>query len=128
MRFHKKEGLSNLLGKVEPSSSGSKNATLLRTYADQGWNALTTGSRSVFDMVGQQMLINAYREGLDDQRESFHLSRLDPRLVSYQATRAMETQNAGFLINGALIARNLPILQNVLFGICLLYTSPSPRD
>lgn len=124
MHLHKKEGLSRLLDKIASSSPStgapqSPTKSLFQSYAGQGWQALTAGSQSVFDMVGQQMLINAYREGLDDQRESFHLSRLDPRLVSYQATRAMETQNAGFLINGALIARHLPMLQNVLFGIIL---------
>ena len=91
----------------------------MKSYANQGWSELTQGSSNVFEMVGQQMMINAYREGLDDHRESFGLSRLDPRLVSHHATRAMAQQNTGFLMNGAIMARHLPVLQNVMFGVLL---------
>tara|TARA_A100000171_G_C2134683_1_gene149352 strand:- start:1260 stop:3608 length:2349 start_codon:yes stop_codon:yes gene_type:complete len=120
MTLQKREGLAGILkGLFSTTKMTDVNRARLESYAGQGWSQLTNGSSNVFDMVGQQMLINAYREGLDDHRESFDLSRIDPRLVSHQATRAMETQNTGFLINGALIARNLPVLQNVLFGIFL---------
>lgn len=120
MEITRPKGLQNLLqGILTSTPITEKNAPLLKSYANQGWSELTQGSSNVFEMVGQQMMINAYREGLDDHRESFGLSRLDPRLVSHHATRAMAQQNTGFLMNGAIMARHLPVLQNVMFGILL---------
>lgn len=120
LKVTRPQGVAHLLQDLFPTRPQTETtAALLQTYATQGWKTLTGGSSDVFEAVGQQMLINAYREGLDDHREAFGLTRLDPRLVSHHATRAMAMQNTGFLINGALMARHLPILQNVLFGIFL---------
>lgn len=120
MEISRPKGLQGLLQGIFTSTPlTEKNASLLKSYANRGWSELTQGSSNVFEMVGQQMMINAYREGLDDHRESFGLSRLDPRLVSHHATRAMAQQNTGFLMNGAIMARHLPVLQNVMFGILL---------
>jgi conjugal transfer mating pair stabilization protein TraG len=92
----------------------------LSSYFDAGWQLIADEGGNAFDHVGQQMMINAYRESLDDQRESHGLSRLNPHLISHTATRGAEQQNAGFLVSGLMQAKYLPSLQAVFFALLVL--------
>ena len=103
-------------GKLDPARTTHK----LKSYLSQGWNFISTGGEAAHKLVGQQMLINAYREGLDDKREAHQMPRLHPRLVSYSATRGSAQQNAGFLVSGLMAAKYLPSLQSVFFAILLV--------
>lgn len=92
----------------------------MKVYADSGWNYISRGAQDAYQQTGQQMMINAYREALDDQREAAGAPRLHPRLVNSSSTRGLEQQNAGFLVGGAMAAEHLPSVQAVLLGMLLL--------
>ena len=111
---------SQLWGGSENKTTQLKMNRKLHSYMRDGWQFIGAGGKSVYDLVGQQMLINAYREGLDDKRESLQLSRINPKLISYSATRGSEQQNTGFLVSGAMAAKYLPSLQSVFFALLLI--------
>lgn len=111
---------SRLWSNVDDKLNQSKLNRKLRSYMRDGWQLIAGASQSVYQLAGQQMLINAYREGLDDKRESLQLSRINPKLISHSATRGSEQQNTGFLVSGAMAAKYLPSLQSVFFALLLM--------
>lgn len=108
------------------SFSGSDKAAVTRKmkqYGGDAWNEITKESKTVHQITNQQMLMNAYREGYDDMRETQGHNRLYPNLVSMQATRGMMQQNMGWMVGGAMAAEYLPIAQTVIFAllICAIF-------
>ena len=65
--------------------------------------------------VTQSMMLNAYRESLDDWREGHGHYRLWPELISMNASRGLYQQSFGWLIAGEMASQALPLMQTVLF-------------
>ncbi len=101
---------------IDESGLSSK----MQSYAKSGWEHIGIDSQSSYELTGQQMIINAYRESLDDQREAAGAVRIHPRLIANSSIRGREQQNAGFLVGGAMAAEYLPSTQSVLFGLLLM--------
>tara|TARA_B100000614_G_scaffold248686_1_gene256903 strand:+ start:2494 stop:5310 length:2817 start_codon:yes stop_codon:yes gene_type:complete len=95
----------------------------MKQYGGDAWNEITKESKTVHQITSQQMMMNAYKEGYDDMRESHGHHRLYPHLVSMQATRGIMHQNMGWMVGGALAAEYLPIAQTVIFAllICAIF-------
>lgn len=72
-------------------------------------------TKEVHTWVKQSMMLNAYRESLDDWREGSGHDRLWPELVSMNATRGLYQQSFGWLIAGEMAAEALPLMQTVVF-------------
>lgn len=92
----------------------------MKSYADSGWQHIGIGSQGAYELTGQQMVINAYRESLDDQREAAGAPRLHPNLIASSSVRGQAQQNAGFLVSGAMAAEHLPSIQAVVFAMLVL--------
>ena len=106
---------------------GIKSGQKLKTYFDTAWEELSHQAASAHEVAAQEMMMNAYREGLDDKRQEFGLERLNPHLVAYSSARARMQQNTGFLISSNLFALVGPSLQSTLFGIlCVLFVIVVP--
>lgn len=103
--------------KIDSAESVSKK---LKTYMEGGWKYIAQDSENVHNLVDQQMLINAFREGQDDAREKYHHPRFHPRLISHSATRFAEQQNQSYLVQGLLAGRYLPSIQTTMFAILLV--------
>jgi conjugal transfer mating pair stabilization protein TraG len=99
----------------------------LKTYFEGAWQELSHKAASAHEAAGQEMLMNAYREGVDDKRQEFGLDRLNPHLIAYSSARARLQQNTGFMISSNLFALVGPSLQSTLFGIlCVLFVIVVP--
>lgn len=109
--------LSSMLGLFQ---EGEQTNPIIQSYVQDAWAQVLKESASAHEIVGQQMALNAAREAADDRREELGLSRLNTRLTSLSATRAWEAQKEGWLINGALAARHLPMIQNVMTGLLVM--------
>jgi conjugal transfer mating pair stabilization protein TraG len=108
---------------------GVKSSQKLKTYFDDGWHELSHHAASAHDVAAQEMMMNAYREGLDDKRQEFGLDRLNPHLVAYSSARARMQQNTGFLISSNLFSLVGPSLQSTLLGIlCVLFVIVVPMN
>lgn len=114
------EQLVKSLWSTGPSSASDALTAKMKSYADSGWRHIGVETQNAFGMTGQQMMINAYRESLDDQREIAGARRLSPRLVANSAVRGQDQKNAGFLVSGAMAAEYLPSVQSIVLSILLL--------
>src|SRR5438105_3189307 len=106
---------------------GVKASQKLKRYFDDGWEQLAKQTANAHAVVEQEMMMNAYREGLDDKRQEFGLERLNPHLVALSAARARAQQNTGFILSSELFALVGPSLQSTLLGIlCVLFVIVVP--
>lgn len=92
----------------------------LKNQMSDAWAQIAHHTSSATDALGQQMLINAYRESLDDKREEFGRDRLHPELLSLSAARSQAQQNTSFLVKGSIATTWVPTLQAVLFSMILI--------
>ena len=77
--------------------------------------SLSIDTNNFHQRVRQSMMLNVYRESLDDWRESAGYQRFHPQLVSMNATRGMFQQSLGWIISGEMATQMLPILQTIFF-------------
>ena len=99
----------------------------LKTYFDDAWSALSHQTASAHEMAAQEMMMNAYREGLDDKRQEFGLERLNPQLIAYSTARGRMQQNTGFSISSQMFSLMGPSLQSTLLAIlCVLFVVVVP--
>lgn len=109
------------------NGDGEQATRRLKRYFGHAWETLAHQTAEAHEVVGQQMLINAYREGLDDKREEFGLNRINPQLLAYSVARANAQQNNGFLMVAQNIGRLLPSTQAVFLAfICLWFLFIAP--
>ena len=111
-----------VLGKLGLSLGGKgiKLDVLAKRVTETGNAALKTLARetqSVHQWVRQSMMLNVYRESLDDWREGAGYQRLWPEVISMNATRGLYQQSLGWMTAGEMAAQFLPLLQTILFLI-----------
>ena len=75
----------------------------------------------------QEMMMNIYRESVDDKQQEFGLTRLNPQLIAASSARAKMQQNSGFLVSAQMVGRMLPSLQSTMLAIlCILFAIVFP--
>jgi len=95
---------------------------LLKSNSADAWQIIGEQSRDFHQTAGQQMMMNAFKEGYDDLREKHGHQRLYPELINLQAGRSIIQQNSGWLVGGAAIAEYLPLAQTVIFMMLIVAT------
>lgn len=108
---------STLYGGDPDTSEVSSN---LKHMMKDAWSSLAHQTSEASSSVGQQMLVNAYREAVDDSREEMGQDRLSPELLSYSATRTLAQQSMSFLVKGTVATSFMPMVQAILFGMLLI--------
>ena len=99
---------------LKTDRSGALNARMLAISSDT-LEILQKSTTNAHEWVKQSMMLNAYREALDDWREGYGHVRLWPELVSMNASRGLYQQSFGWLIAGEMASQALPLMQTVLF-------------
>jgi conjugal transfer mating pair stabilization protein TraG len=115
------QSLAQSLIEGNEGNDGEQATRKLKRYFGHAWEALAHQTSEAHEIVGQQMLINAYREGLDDKREEFGLDRINPHLIAYSASRANEQQNTTFLTYAQNAGRSLPTTQPIFVAFCCFW-------
>ena len=92
----------------------------LKRLIPNAWEQITGQSQNAFKVIDQFVMINAYREGRDDDREASGLGRLFPELVSLQASRAQAQQTTSGLIKGEMAGSYIPMMHGALFSLLVL--------
>ena len=92
----------------------------LRGYTGAAWEKMAGQTAEVHQVVTQQMMINAYREALDDKKQQYGIARIHPELIAASATRARIQQNSGFLISAQAVTGFLPSLQSTMVAFLSL--------
>lgn len=101
--------------------SESKNVERqLHRYFDEAWSAMSKESQNIHTVVNQSLLINAYREHLDDKRDEFGANRLDPSLLRITKARASSHQNMSYLTKGLLAGEYIPMLQTIFMAMVMI--------
>lgn len=108
-------------GNPDKSEVSSKEVSSnLKHMMGDAWSSLARQTSKASASVGQQMLVNAYREAVDDTREEMGQDRLSPDLLSYSATRTLAQQSMSFLVKGTVATSFMPMVQAILFGMLLI--------
>jgi conjugal transfer mating pair stabilization protein TraG len=108
-------------GNPDRSEVSSKEVSSnLKHMMGDAWSSLARQTSKASASVGQQMLVNAYREAVDDTREEMGQDRLSPDLLSYSATRTLAQQSMSFLVKGTVATSFMPMVQAILFGMLLI--------
>lgn len=113
-------GVTSSDTKKSGSSSNLPTNDLLRSLREQGdgaLQALGTATTSAHAWVKQAMMLNLYRQGLDDWRETAGFPRHFPELVSMNATRGFAQQSFGWLTAGEMAGSFLPLLHTIMFAL-----------
>lgn len=84
------------------------------------WEQLTGHTQSAFQVMDQFVMINAYKEAKDDDREASNLPRLFPELVALQGARAGATQTHSNLIKGEIAGSYVPMVHGAIFAVLIL--------
>ncbi|MBW8308638.1 MAG: conjugal transfer protein TraG N-terminal domain-containing protein [Candidatus Paracaedibacteraceae bacterium] len=121
MDIEKERNLSSFASKIfNRTDNGDKAKQKLLSYFGDGWQKLTSKTATAADIIQQSLLINAYREALDSERDEKGLGRIDPDLIRMNATRSKAQQNAGWLVSAANAGEGIPTLHMTLFGLALM--------
>lgn len=109
-----------LLGNLGLALGGTEKTQeeLARRVVETGNDALkklSYESQDIHNWVKQSMMLNIYRESLDDWREGVGFQRIWPELLSMNATRGMYQQSIGWMIAGEMASEFLPLLQTIVF-------------
>lgn len=122
MALEGEHGLVHLAGTLfgAPVEGEKEVSSKLKHMMGDAWSKLARQTSEASNSVGQQMLVNAYREAVDDKREEMSFERLSPELLSYSATRTLAGQSMSFLVKGSVATSFIPMVQSILFGMLLI--------
>ena len=116
---------SNLFGSAQVDSTSAN--TRLNQYFGDAWQTLSQQTLTAHKMAEQEMMMNTYREAVDDKRQEFGLDRLNPQLIAASSARAKFQQNSGFLVSAQMVGSMLPSLQSTMLAIlCILFAIVVP--
>jgi conjugal transfer mating pair stabilization protein TraG len=90
-------------------------ATRLTETGNSALSSLSAANQNIHNWVRQAMMLNLYRESLDDWREASGHQRLWPEIISMNATRGLYQQSLGWMTAGEMAAQFLPLLQTIVF-------------
>ena len=123
------QGLSELAGNLFGTTSDETTpvANRLTLYFGDAWQKLSHQTATAHQVAAQEMLMNTYRESVDDKRQEFGLERLNPHLILASSARAKFQQNSGFLVSAQMVGSMLPSLQSTMLAIlCILFVIVMP--
>jgi conjugal transfer mating pair stabilization protein TraG len=120
MRLEGPQGLRQLTATLSGKQSEETATPSLVPFMQDAWKDVAKHTADASQAVEQQMMVNAYRAGLDDHRESLGMMRMSPELLSYSTTRAMAQQNTGFWIKGEIASTYMPMMQVIFFALLLM--------
>ncbi len=114
-------GLASLTSKLFGSADSEKATSRLKNYFGEAWQSIAKGSSGAAEIIQQELMLNAYREGLQDKRDEFGMGRTDPELIGLNAARGQAYQNQSFLVKAALSGAQIVTLHTILFALSLIF-------
>jgi conjugal transfer mating pair stabilization protein TraG len=120
MRLEGAQGLRQLTATLSGKQSEETASSSLVPFMHDAWSSVAKHTADASQAVEQQMMVNVYRAGLDDHRESLGMMRISPELLSYSTTRAIAQQNTGFWIKGEIATTYMPMMQVIFFALLLM--------
>lgn len=108
---------------ADPTTQQAKSdvSSRLRLYFGNAWQSLVKGSSDTSNIIQQELMLNSYREALQDKRDELGLGRFDESLVYLNAERGRSQQNASFLVKAAMSGIHVPTCQTILFALAIIY-------
>jgi conjugal transfer mating pair stabilization protein TraG len=93
----------------------------LQQYFGDAWASIAKGSSNVANTIQQELLINAYREAIQDKRDELGLGRTDTSLLQLNAARGQAYQNNSFLVKAAMAGGQIVTLHGLFFALSLIF-------
>jgi conjugal transfer mating pair stabilization protein TraG len=117
-----KSGLKSLGEKLFYSAKDEEAPSKrLQQYFGDAWQSIAKGSSNVANTIQQELLINAYREAIQDKRDELGLGRTDTSLLQLNAARGQAYQNNSFLVKAAMAGGQIVTLHGLFFALSLIF-------
>ncbi|WP_010303319.1 conjugal transfer protein TraG N-terminal domain-containing protein [Candidatus Odyssella thessalonicensis] len=115
-------GLQSLASKLFNTKQDLTKATRrLQHYSGEAWQKIANTTSSFANLIQQELMLNTYRQSLEDKRDEKQLGRSNFELTQLNAARGQSFQNESFLIKAALAGTNIPTLHSIFMAIALIY-------
>lgn len=95
----------------------------LNQYFGDAWGALASGTSESASVIQQELMLNSYREALQDKRDELGLGRSQLEMAHLNAARGIAQQDSSFLVKGLMAGTMVPILHTILFALAMIYFS-----
>lgn len=97
--------------------------TRLKQYFGDAWNKLAKGSSDSAKIIQQELMLNSYREALQDKRDELRLGRSDIEMAYLNAGRGIAQQDSSFLVKAIMAGTLVPVFHTIIFAVALIYFS-----
>ncbi|WP_032114042.1 conjugal transfer protein TraG N-terminal domain-containing protein [Candidatus Paracaedibacter symbiosus] len=117
-------GMAALSQSLFGSSANSEEATQrLNQYFGDAWGKLAKGSSDAAALIQQELMLNSYREALQDKRDELGLGRSEIEMAHLNAARGIAHQDSSFLVKAVMSGTLVPVFHTIIFALALIYFS-----
>lgn len=118
------QGLSSLAQSLFGAQVDPERATnRLNQYFGDAWSKLSKGSSDSATLVQQELMLNSYREAIQDKRDELRLGRSEIEMAHLNAARGIAQQDSSFLVKAFMSGTLVPIFHTIVFALALIYFS-----
>lgn len=118
------QGLTSLAQKLFGAHVDPTKATArLNQYFGNAWGRLSKGSSESAKIVQQELMLNSYREAIQDKRDQLRLGRSATEMAHLNAARGIAQQDSSFLVKAVMAGTLVPIFHTIVFALALIYFS-----
>lgn len=93
----------------------------LNQYFGDAWGALASGTSDAANIIQQELMLNSYREALQDKRDELGLGRTQLGMAHLNAARGIAQQDSSFLVKGIMAGTMVPVFHTILFALAMIY-------
>ena len=110
----------NLFGAhVDPEKATNR----LNQYFGDAWSRLSKGASNSAALVQQELMLNSYREAIQNKRDELRLGRSEIEMAHLNAARGIAQQDSSFLVKAFMAGTLVPIFHTIVFALALIYFS-----
>lgn len=118
------KGAASLAQKMFGSELSPERATTrLNQYFGGAWGKLATGSRESAALIQQELMLNSYREAIQDKRDELRLGRSEMEMAHLNAARGIAHQDSSFLVKAVMAGTLVPVFHTIIFSLAMIYFS-----
>lgn len=95
----------------------------LTQYFGEAWGKLAKGANESSKIIQQELMLNSYREALQDKRDELMLGRSAVEMAHLNAARGIAQQDNSFFVKAIMAGTLVPVFHTIIFSLAMIYFS-----
>lgn len=95
----------------------------LNQYFGEAWGKLAKGASDSANIIQQELMLNTYREALQDKRDELMLGRSAVEMAHLNAARGIAQQDNSFFVKAIMAGTLVPVFHTIIFALAMIYFS-----